>query len=104
MIEKMKQSGENKKYPMTILVWDLKGNNPDWLVDVCKVKSISEDGIEILDIVETTSGGLIYKSSDGRNSVVDVKDKNDYVLCKDIKSSKIISLNHVQLHLLYERE
>lgn len=102
MSEYKKQSGKNDKYPEEILVWRVNDtkNIPEWIVDNCKVKNITEDQI-IIDTRNTNTGGLEFLTSGSNGVLFSTKTKEDYA-CYDPKTKKIFSLTEKQLELLYE--
>ena len=98
-----KQCGKNDKYPDEILIWmvnDTK-NIPDWIIDNCKVKSIT-DRI-VLDTRNTNTGGLDFIMAGSNSVLFSTKTKNDYA-CYDQKTKRIFSLTETQLNLLYEKK
>ena len=100
---KYKQCGKNDKYPEEILVWriDDTKNIPDWIIDNCKIKNITDK--VILDTRNTSTGGVEFIASGSNAILFSTKTKNDYA-CYDQKTKKIFSLTEIQLNLLYEKK
>ena len=96
-----RQKGRNSKYPELILTWKPGDDAPDWLIDICKVIKLQDDGKPLLDLGKTNTGGIILKTADGNKTLIKTKNYNDSV-CKGIKENIIFSLTQEQLNLLYE--
>lgn len=100
---KYRQCGKNDKYPEEIMVWKVNDtkNIPDWIIDSCKVKDMSEGQI-ILDTRNTNTGGLEFITAGSNSILFSTKTKEDYA-CYNKDTKKIFSLTEKQLNLLYEK-
>ena len=95
------QSGSNPDFPRRIKIWKLGDPVPEWLSDKAKVIFLDGDGNITLDIIDTNSGGVSIKSSNGIDVLVNLNRKSDYV-CSALDEDRIFSLNPIQLKLLYK--
>lgn len=96
----MIQRGKNNKYPEQIEIWKLGNKVPEWLSDICKVDFVDGEGNLTLNLTETTTGGYELKTSDGKNTLIVVNNKKDYICY--CPGTKIFVLSEAQLNLLYK--
>ena len=94
-----KQRGYNGKYPREIETWQHGEHVPEWLIRLAKVKFIDGEGNVTLEFRETSVGPELLESS-GRNPLVKMREKSDFICLGD---DHIFSLTEKQINLLYEQ-
>lgn len=100
------QRGENLAYPLEIRCWSKKldENIPSWLSDICKVNSINNDGVYIVETRKYDDGSYDYLSSD-HQPIVNVSSDEDWICIGDkgkYVKNMIFSLTPKQFELLYK--
>lgn len=96
----MKQRGENIEFPSEIETWKWGEPVPEWLSDIAKVAAIDDKTSQVqLEILPTNTGGFSLKDSGGRDTLITVPSKKDFV-CKG-SDGKVFVLTPLQLKLLY---
>ena len=94
-----RQKGRNSKYPELILTWKPGDDAPDWLIDICKVIKLQDDGKPLLDLGKTNTGGIILKTADGNKTLIKTNSSptstipvTNYSLILSFKTTRIISI------------
>lgn len=98
-----KQRGQNSEYPNEIDTWKWGEDVPEWLSDISKIAAVDSVTSKVqLEILPTNTGGFSLRDSSGRDTLITVNSKKDYI-CReaDIKESKLFVLSPLQLKLLY---
>ena len=99
---KFKLIGRNNKYPDKIEAWEFeKSPVPEWLSEIAKISSITDDKVQ-LEYRKTNTGGVEILDSSGQSTLVKLETKDSSV-CKnlDVEFGGIFALTSKQLELLY---
>lgn len=98
------QSGYNDKFPGSIKVWRVGDKIPEWLSDRAKIEFVDGDGNLTLSTLETSTGGIEIMDSSGKNVLIKLNNKSDYLCISEDESGNIFSLSEKQINLLYKKK